>query len=266
MATPAYELFIGDLGTEIAGEALTSDQYKVVTISSTGVIKTTVQGQTCIGILQNNPASGATASVRFTGVSRGVLGGSVNRGDRLTCDTAGKLVAATLTTDYIVGIAMSTGVASDIIPVTLALGSQVSYSAVVDGLAPAQMFRATFDPSATSGQRTIAAHGLGVTLPIKSIVTWAGYVVYTTFTSSTDAATIALGLPTDAASGIKAAVAISNGANPWDAGNFAAVPIEATPSTWTTQLTAAREVTATVAVEALTAGKLVLWGRYIIGA
>lgn len=135
----------------------------------------------------------------------------------------------------------------------------------VDGLQAKRIVRATFDPSANAGERTIGAHGLGVTLPDNAIIVRSWYEVVTTFTSATDAATIALGVPTDGSgAGIKAAVAISNGANPYDAGNVEGIQT-GTAANFHTKLTAARELTATVAVEALTAGKLILFVEYVIG-
>jgi predicted RecA/RadA family phage recombinase len=76
------------------------------------------------------------------------------------------------------------------------------------------------------------------------------YKVLTTFTSATDAATIALGVHTDDDDCLKAAVAISNGANPWDAGQFNFVAAAAV------QTTSTRALVAKVASESLTAGKL----------
>lgn len=111
-----------------------------------------------------------------------------------------------------------------------------------------------FEFTATSG-KAIAAHGLSLIVPAGSVVTRVVYKVLTTFTSATDAGTIALSIV--GANDVVSAVAISNGGNPWDA---AALPVATivTP-TLATWLVAASdlEVTATVAVEALTAGKLV---------
>lgn len=75
--------------------------------------------------------------------------------------------------------------------------------------------RCVFDPSATSGDRTIAAHGCGLVIPKGAVVTFAAYKVLTTFTSSTDAATIAVSIV--GANDVVSAIAISNGGNPWDA-------------------------------------------------
>lgn len=117
--------------------------------------------------------------------------------------------------------------------------------------------RCTF--SATGGS-TIAAHGLGLTIPKGASITRCVYKVLTTFTSATDAGTIALHCV--AANDIVSAAAISTGTT-WDASiPIVCVPVTATLSTWL-HTTADSEITATVAVEALTAGKLVLFVEWI---
>lgn len=101
-------------------------------------------------------------------------------------------------------------------------------------------------------------------LPAKATITQAWIDVQTTFTSATDAATIALGY-TGATGAFDAAVAISDGSNPWDAaaprasvgaadaavGNFIALATNV-------------DVVATIAAEALTAGKLTVCVRYYV--
>lgn len=134
----------------------------------------------------------------------------------------------------------------------------------------------TTDSSGTSN-KTIAAHGLGVYLPANAVVTNAWYDVPTTFTSATDAATIALKF--ESTGDLKAALAISDASNVWDSGIHGCLPgsyAEATVAGDTAILdaarkaasyvktTAVRELTATVAVEALTAGKLNLYVEYVI--
>jgi hypothetical protein len=138
---------------------------------------------------------------------------------------------------------------------------------------------ATFNPSATTGQRAIGAHLLGVFLPTKAVITRVLVDVVTTFTSATDAATIAL--HAQAADDIVAAVAIATAGDVWDAGirgskigfpNFgadaahdSAVEVAALFAGSMLKLTAEREITATVAVEALTAGKANIYVEYFIG-
>lgn len=132
--------------------------------------------------------------------------------------------------------------------------------------------------SSGASNKTIAAHGLGVYLPVGAIITRAWYQVKTTFTSATDAATIALKI--NNANDVVTAIAISDASNPWDAANFdtkvgnyaldgnsltALAMAAARAASWIGPLTAEKEITATVAVEALTAGKLVIFVEYFVG-
>lgn len=108
---------------------------------------------------------------------------------------------------------------------------------------------------------TVGAHGLGVYIPDNAVITNAIVDVVTTFTDgASDTATIALSA--QSANDLVSAVAISNGANPWDAGIHAGVPDGAAANAVKT--TAERELTATVATAALTAGKLNIFVEYFI--
>lgn len=122
--------------------------------------------------------------------------------------------------------------------------------------------RAVFDPSAVAGDRTIAAHSMTVTLPDNAVITRAWYDVITTFTSATDAATIAIHV--EGANDVVTATAISAGGNVWDAGLHEAIQV-GTAATMV-KTSAARAITATVASEELTAGKLVLFLEYTVSA
>ena len=143
-----------------------------------------------------------------------------------------------------------------------------------------KMVKATFNPSANTSQRTIATHSLGVFIPQSAVILRAFYDVVTTFTSATDAATIAL--QSEGANDIVSAIAISDASNPWDAGNHAGLPqpalsvFHASNNPTAVQMqdvvgdslisvgTTAKELKAVVAVEALTAGKLNLFVEYVI--
>lgn len=115
---------------------------------------------------------------------------------------------------------------------------------------------------ADAGQRTIAAHymkdasGNDLLLPKGAIILDGIAIPQTTFTSATDAATISLGIETESAAGLKAAIAISNGANPWDAGVRTALIPVGTAATSLAPLSADRKAIFTVAVEALLTGKM----------
>jgi hypothetical protein len=122
--------------------------------------------------------------------------------------------------------------------------------------------RATFDPSGDATQRTVAAHTLGITIPSGAIVVGGFIDVITTFADgASDNATIAIKV--EGANDVVTAVAISDGANPWDAGKHAIIPKANTPESTGVKTTADRLVTATVAVHALTAGKAYIFLYYV---
>lgn len=132
-----------------------------------------------------------------------------------------------------------------------------------DGLGLMRVARATFDPSATAGMRTVAPHGLGVTLPISAIICGGFLVVHTAFTSGGSTAQIAF--HAQSANDLISAAAVSG--SPYSTiGRKAIVPKANTPESTSIELTAARELTATVSVEALTAGKATLFVYYVVGA
>jgi len=76
-----------------------------------------------VGILQNKPAVvGASCSIKYYGVSKAVLGGTVAKGDLLGPSATGALVKRTVGTDatrYVMARAGAAGVSGDIIPVVL---------------------------------------------------------------------------------------------------------------------------------------------------
>lgn len=113
---------------------------------------------------------------------------------------------------------------------------------------------------ATAG-KIIGTHAIACQLPIKAIVTRIDYEVITTCTSATDAATIALTLQT--ANDVITATAIDAGDNIWDA----AVP-KVTLVTGATaayiKCSAARTLSAVVAVEDLTAGVVRIYADYVM--
>lgn len=123
-----------------------------------------------------------------------------------------------------------------------------------EGKTVMKIARFEFD-TAVVANRTIAAHGLGVTLPINAVVVGGFFRVQTAFTSAeTNTGTIALSIL--AANDLQTAAAVS-GAPYSTTGLKAIVPKSNTPESTGILLTSAKEITATVAVAALTAGRLV---------
>ncbi|MDY6867243.1 MAG: hypothetical protein SVT56_04970, partial [Chloroflexota bacterium] len=138
----------------------------------------------------------------------------------------------------------------------------------VVGLGAIRCARFEFDvdeeDSAGALNSTIAAHGVGVTLPANAIVMGGFYDVNTPFTSdSTDAGTLAISV--EGANDILNAVAIS-GNDPATIGRKAIIPKMNTPESTSVKTSQAREVTVTVAVEELLTGKLTGYLFYVLGA
>lgn len=151
-----------------------------------------------------------------------------------------------------------------------------------NGVSALRVAQAVFEFGGTDSSgvsmATAAAHGLGVYIPDNAIVVDAWIDVVTTFTSATsDTATLAVKIQT--ANDVVAAIAIADATNVWDAGvhgtkinNFALdgnaltqVAMAAARSATHLKLTAEREITVTVGVEAITAGKMVIYVAYLLG-
>ena len=129
-----------------------------------------------------------------------------------------------------------------------------------DGLHASRVARATYDFSVDGG--LISQIGLGVTLPDNAVVTRTTFQVLTTLTSATDAATISVDIPTDDVAGLRGATAIST-ATSWDAGWQEGIQ-DGTAAAYSVQCTAARELSITIAVEAVTAGKFIVFCEYVV--
>jgi hypothetical protein len=139
------------------------------------------------------------------------------------------------------------------------LNLENGYSA--DGLGMIRLAKATWDFAEHGG--AIGAHGLGVTLPDNAIVV-GGFVdvITTCATAGADAGTMAIHV--QGANDIVAAVAVNDAGKPWDAGLHAIVPKANTPESTGIKLTAPREITATIAGQAFTAGKFVVFLYYVL--
>lgn len=148
------------------------------------------------------------------------------------------------------------------------------------GLGTRYLATASYDVSG-GDSGAVGAHGLGVYIPDNAIITKTWFDVVTTFTDGADdSATIALGLETQAAAGILAATAVSAAGNILDAGvhagliGFPALGADAAHDTQPevaalfaatfVKTTAERQLVATVADDALTAGKLNLFVEYVL--
>jgi hypothetical protein len=79
--------------TFIAGEDLSSSQFKFVTLEADGQIDLADgDAERCIGVLSNDPASGSEATVVISGKTMVTAGGTVTAGDEVCTDTSGDAV------------------------------------------------------------------------------------------------------------------------------------------------------------------------------
>lgn len=107
--------------TKLASEALTAKQFYIMQMDANGACEIG-EGATdlLIGVLQNTPASGAAARVRFAGTSKVVASGVIAIGAYVTTDAAGKAVTTTTDGDLVVGQALeAAGADGDIIEIRL---------------------------------------------------------------------------------------------------------------------------------------------------
>lgn len=141
-------------------------------------------------------------------------------------------------------------------------GDNADASPTSDGRRLAQVLRCTYDFAVDGGaQGTISLNQI---LPDNAVVTRAYLEVLTTFTSASDAATVSLDIVSDDVAGLVAAIAISDGTNPWDAGFHECIQ-DGAAANFSTKTTAERAIQITVAGgEDLTAGKMVIWLEYVV--
>lgn len=106
--------------TFVAGADLSTKQYTFVKLNSSGeVIAAAAATDIPIGVLQNNPTSGAEASVTIVGGTKIVAGAAISEGALVGTSSTGKavaLVAGTDTTKYVVGTLLTeSGADGDIV-------------------------------------------------------------------------------------------------------------------------------------------------------
>lgn len=103
---------------------LAAKQYYIVKQHTDGTMILAAAGtDKLVGVLQNAPAVGQAALVRFLGTTKVVAGGTISVGAWVTADSAGKAVATTSASDVVLGTYLGTGSASagDVIEVRLGI-------------------------------------------------------------------------------------------------------------------------------------------------
>jgi len=94
---------------------LSTKQFYAVKLDATGKLALAGAGDTCIGILQNNPGLGQVATVAVLGSSKAKAGAAVTAGLPVGADANGKLANA----GNGIGIAVTGAVLDDIFEVML---------------------------------------------------------------------------------------------------------------------------------------------------
>ncbi len=205
-----------------------------------------------VGILQHTTvAANDEVRVMIDGISRIKLGGTVTRGDGLTSDANAKAVKAVLG-QSIIGYALASGVLDDVIPCFIS-PHILAPNQGVDGLTLKGVLRVDYDFAIHGGG--VGAIPLGVTLPNKAIIAKAFGDIITAFTSTAGTGTIALGANTT--NDLLVAVDADT-----LSGRFDLIPV-GTVATMV-KATAAREITVTVATNAILSGKAVFFLEYVI--
>lgn len=106
----AWELPVLDLSLE-AGADLSSKQFHLVKLTSSGKVDVSGASDRPIGVLQNDPGSGHAAQVRVLGVSKVVSGYSFSVGTVLASNASGK--AITSSSAKPIGIALEAATSAD---------------------------------------------------------------------------------------------------------------------------------------------------------
>ena len=104
--------------------SLAAKQYFIVKQHTDGtIILAGANGTGAIGVLQNKPAVGAAALVRFLGTSKVVAGGTIAVGAWVTSDTNGNGIATTSDHDVVIGryLGSASASANDVIEVQLGI-------------------------------------------------------------------------------------------------------------------------------------------------
>ena len=115
-----------DTRTFIAGEDLSSSQFKFVTLESDGQVDLADSaGENCIGVVINDPAAAGEATVVVSGKTVVTAGGTIAAGAAIATDASGDAVTAA-STNIIMGYALEAGVDGQVIAIELIQGGNAA--------------------------------------------------------------------------------------------------------------------------------------------
>lgn len=98
----------------IAGADLSALQFTCVKNSgANAVVSATAATAPILGVLQNNPESGESATVAYGGIVKVLAGGAITQNDKVTATTGGAVITTTTDTDHVLGIAIETAASGD---------------------------------------------------------------------------------------------------------------------------------------------------------
>lgn len=114
-----------DTRTEIAGEDLSSAQFKFVTLEADGQVDLAdAAGEAVYGVCIAGAAAGRAVTVIRSGSVMVEAGAAVTAGDQLQTNAAGEAITAA-SGDVVVGVAKEDGVDGQIIEIELITGGNV---------------------------------------------------------------------------------------------------------------------------------------------
>jgi len=114
-----------DTRTFIAGENLSSAQFKFVTLEADGQVDLAdAAGENCIGVCLVGAAAGGAVTVAISGKVLITAGGTVAAGAALQTDASGDAITAA-SGDVVMGYALEAGVDGQIIAMELIQGGNI---------------------------------------------------------------------------------------------------------------------------------------------
>ena len=115
-----------DTRSFVAGESLAAAQFKFVTLESDGQVDLADSaGENCIGVLLNNPAAAAAATVAVSGKVMVTSGGTIAAGAAVATDASGDAVTAA-STNIIMGYALEAAVDGQVMAIELIQGGNAA--------------------------------------------------------------------------------------------------------------------------------------------
>jgi hypothetical protein len=114
-----------DTRTFIAGEDLSSSQFKFVTLESDGKVDLAdAAGENAIGVLINDPAADEAATVVMSGKVMVTSGGTIAAGAQIQTDASGDALTAAAG-DVVLGYALESAVDGQVFAIELIQGGNV---------------------------------------------------------------------------------------------------------------------------------------------